>query len=103
MMLLTFTFRFKVKSPYFLRFIHRKQVLYHQLALKNSPHVTQLLGQKGNETKLVILSAIHKNSLSKTRPRFLVSEYQIKHCVSRFCITSFLMVRGKKSTFQFPS
>ena len=63
---LTFTFRLKVKSPYFLRFIHRKQVLYHQLALKNRPHVTQLLGQKGNETKLVILSAIHKKSPSKT-------------------------------------
>ena len=49
MMLLTFTFRLKVKSPYFLRFIHRKQVLYHQLTLKNSPHVTQLLGQKRND------------------------------------------------------
>ena len=49
MLLLTFTFRFKVKSPYFLRFIYRKQVLYHQLTLKNSPHFTQLLGQ--NEMK----------------------------------------------------
>ena len=50
MMLLTFTFRFKVKLiPYFLRFIYRKQVLYHQLTLKNSPHFTQLLGQKRND------------------------------------------------------
>ena len=49
MMLLTFTFRFKVKSPYFLRFIYRKQVPYHQLTLKNSPHFTQLLGQKRND------------------------------------------------------